>query len=563
MKIITKSVFVLVTSALLGLANISLAEELWVIKDGVLNRKGLTAAATKVAKDHVNCGGKTVNGLYVVPTQIDGRPNWARFTTAKSAVGDCEFKVVFSCAVARRQWRFPNITVSDRGRLYFWKPGSPVILSPKKMSIPLKGFSANTKNGPFDGKLHSLVVNRVGDKLRSYYDGRKLNEQPIDPGARLHLWFDALLTNCKIKSIRLTAEKLSNDLTTPFKSAAPIAEIYRGTSAGKKPEYGKAVRYRIPALAVSTKGTILAFAEARRLNGADIGDIDAVVRRSEDGGKTWGGEIVIWDDEGRSVNNPSAVVDPKTGRIWLFMGRWIGSTPSQHLTYSDDDGKTWSQSRDMTQVLHKQIKDGRRLVIPGPGSGVALVRGKHAGRLIIPMNHGRAWGPSVVYSDDSGKTWKPGGALQANIGESKCAELADGSVLFIGNPTPPETRRRLTILAAGGSNNSVKLWHATDLKHVGCQGAVARYSFPSNGKPGLLLYSGPDSLTARAKGTLRGSFDEGKTWPWTMEYYQGPSGYSDIAVLADGRVAVIFEKDGKSNLGFTILPAPPAIPPRK
>jgi len=48
-----------------------------------------------------------------------------------------------------------------------------------------------------------------------------------------------------------------------------------------------------------------------------------------------------------------------------------------------------------------------------------------------------------------------------------------------------------------------------------------------------------------------------------MLYYQGPSGYSDGCVLPDGRVAVLFEKDGKSNLGFTILPAPPATPPAK
>ena len=194
------------------------------------------------------------------------------------------------------------------------------------------------------------------------------------------------------------------------------------------------------------------------------------MRRSEDGGKTWGPEIVIWDAGGHSVNNPSAVVDPRTGRTWVFLGRWDGNTPSQHVAYSDDDGRTWSKSQAMTQLLHGQIKDGRRLVIPGPGSGLALVRGPHAGRLVIPMNHGAAWGPSVVYSDDSGKTWKPGGALHANIGESKCAELSDGSLLFVGNPGPPETRRRLTIITEGG----------TKKRH----GAVARRGAETRQLPG-------------------------------------------------------------------------------
>jgi len=545
---------------LVSACSAAIAEELWIIRDGVLNKDALTPAAREVTKDHVGCGGETIDGLYVSTPQALGRPNWARFTTARSALGDCEFRVVFSCAVGRPSWRHPNITITDRARLYFWKPGSPILLSNKKMSLPLENFQLPVEKGPFDGKLHSMAVKRVGGKLSCYYDGNKLNEQPIDPEVNLHLWFDALHTNIRIQSIRLTAEKLSENLETTFKSAAPIEEIYTG-SPSEKPVYGKAVRYRIPALAVSKKGTILAFAEARRISGADIGDIDAVVRRSEDGGKTWGPEIVIWDAGGHSVNNPSAVVDPRTGRIWVFMGRWDGNTPSQHLAYSDDDGRTWSKSQAMTQILREQIKDGRRLVIPGPGSGFALVRGPHAGRLIIPMNHGAAWGPSVVYSDDNGRTWKPGGALHANIGESKCAELSDGSVLFVGNPGPPETRRRLTIITEGGTKNATELWHAEELKHASCQGAVARHSWPEGDKPGLLLYSGPGVEAARAQGTLRGSYDEGKTWPWKQVYYQGGSGYSDLCVLPGGRVAVLFEKDGKSKLGFIVLPAPPPRPP--
>jgi sialidase-1 len=79
----------------------------------------------------------------------------------------------------------------------------------------------------------------------------------------------------------------------------------------------------------------------------------------------------------------------------------------------------------------------------------------------------------------------------------------------------------------------------------------------------LLLYSGPGLPTGRVQGTIFASYDDGKTWPWKQEYYQGGSGYSDVGVLPDGRVIVLFEKDGKSKLGFTILPAPPATPPTK
>ena len=71
--------------------------------------------------------------------------------------------------------------------------------------------------------------------------------------------------------------------------------------------------------------------------------------------------------------------------------------------------------------------------------------------------------------------------------------------------------------------------------------------------------SDPDYGSAVRPHQLR----DGKTWPWKQTYYEGGSGYSDACVLPDGRVAVLFEKDGKSKLGFTIVPAPPATPPKK
>ena len=549
---------VLAAIALLGISTASAAEELWVIKDGVLDKKALTPAATKPNEHAHLCEGDTVNGLYVTGPAYKGRSNWSRFMTAKSALGDCEFKVVFSASAGRRKWAYPSINITDRGRLCFWKTGSPIILSISKTAKPLKGFSAPTEKNPFDGQLHSMAVKRVGDKISFHYDGKKLNEQPIDPDVGLHLWFDALFVTAKIKSVKLTAATLSDNLKTTFKSAAPIAFLYKGSGGRKKPVYGKACRYRIPALAVSTKGTILAFAEARRLHGNDVGDIDAVVKRSEDGGKTWGPEIVVWDDGGNSINNPCPVVDPKNGRIWICMGRYNPyPTSNQHVAYSDDDGKTWSKPREITQDIQATIEPKRKCWIPGPGAGIVMRHEKYAGRLVIPMG----FAPLVVYSDDHGETWKGGGWGGSDGGEAKCAELLDGSLLFNGRTG--KRKRALSIVTEGGTKNATKTWYADDLPDPSCQGAIIRHSWPKDGKPGILLYSGPASLTARAQGTLFASYDDGKTWPWKKQYYQGGSGYSDACVLPDGRVAVLFEKDGKAHLGFTILPAPPATPPAK
>lgn len=555
--------------ALLSQFPAATAEELYVVKDGKLIKEGLDwpPANSLFWKDWVHCAGTTKNGLYIVPKKVGKRNNHARFRTSKSALGDCEFTVVFSCTRADSAGNFPNITIADRGVLKFARDGSQVWLSLRRTALPLKTFAAPCPANVYDGKLHSVTVKRIGGKISFYYDGKKVNEQPIDPEINLYIWFDALNSAPKIKTIKLTAERLSDRLTTNFKSAAPILEIYKGTGVRAKPEYGKACRYRIPALAVSKKGTILAFAEARRINGADVGDIDVVVKRSEDNGKTWGPEIVIMDAKQLSVNNPTPVVDLKSGRIWVMMGRMTPGhdlTVTHFISYSDDDGKTWSTPKKID--LQAKCPPGSSPTLPGPGAGIVLERGKHAGRFIVPVNFNVAGttAPGVIYSDDRGKTWHVGGMLKAGIlmVEARAAELLDGSVLF--NARTVNKRRGIAILPDGGTKDTKKLFFAKELPDPSCQGAVVRYCWPRKNEPstpGVLLYSGPDSLIARARGTIFASYDDGKTWPWKFQYYQGPSGYSDIAVLPDGRVIVLFEKDGKSNLGFMVLPPPPLQSP--
>ena len=555
-----RSTVLFILAAIVVAVQPAFAADLWLVRDGKPIEKNLVQGNPDLASGWSERKGTTVDGFFC--PQVSDRNSWY-WPAQKSALGDCEFTVTLQVhpnECRRRAYsgpRGPRILIIDRGAFGFYGRGAHVLLSTKKLALPLTEFAEPLSPSAYDGKTHTLAVKRVGGKISFYYDGRKLNEQSIDAGVNLVFALNPIEARPRISSMKLTAEKFSDNLKTTFESAAPVQEIFVGTGVHPKPEYGKACRYRIPALATSKKGTLLAFCEARRVSGADIGDNDAVVKRSEDGGKTWGPEIVIWDDGGYSINNPSATVDPKTGRIWVWMGRWDGNVTTQHAAYSDDDGKTWSKAKDMTQILRKQFTDGRSLVIPGPGSGIALTRGNYAGRLIIPMNHNAGgWAPSVVYSDDGGETWKPGGALHQNIGESKCAELIDGSVLFVGNPGSG-TKRRLTIITEGGTRNATEMWEAEDIKHAGCQGAVERHSWPDGKKPGILLYSGPGLERARARGTLHASYDEGKTWPWKQVYYEGGSGYSDLAVLADGRVAVLFEKDGKSKLGLMILPAPP------
>ena len=83
-----------------------------------------------------------------------------------------------------------------------------------------------------------------------------------------------------------------------------------------------------------------------------------------------------------------------------------------------------------------------------------------------------------------------------------------------------------------------------------------RLAPPGNGKPGVLLYAGPGLPSGRVRGTLFASYDDGTTWPYQRETYQGPYGYSDIAVFSAGRVASLFELN-KQDLLFTVFDGPP------
>src|SRR5690349_7570826 len=73
--------------------------------------------------------------------------------------------------------------------------------------------------------------------------------------------------------------------------------------------------YRIPAIVTTNNGTLLAFCEGRRNNAADAGDIDILLKRSTDGGRTWSAQHVIWDDSTNTCGNPCPVVDVTTGAI--------------------------------------------------------------------------------------------------------------------------------------------------------------------------------------------------------------------------------------------------------
>ena len=329
--------------------------------------------------------------------------------------------------------------------------------------------------------------------------------------------------------------------------------------------------YRIPAIVVSRQGTLLAFCEGRKAGRGDAGNIDMLLRRSTDMGRTWSDPILIWDDDGNTCGNPCPVVDRDTGTVWLLMTWNLGSDhegqimagTSRHprhafVTHSDDDGQTWAVPKKISETVRRPHW---RWYATGPGNAIQLTRGDHKGRLLIPANHSDHSDPQkhpyrshVFWSDDHGASWQLGGVQQEKTNEAAVVELADGAVLESMRSYHGQHNRAAAISRDGGATfGDVYLDDA--LKTPVCQASILRYSWPDDadtGSKSRILFSSPAG-PGRTHLTVRMSTDEGKTWPVGKLVYAGGSAYSNLVALPDGRIGVLYEKDGYERIVLVTL----------
>jgi len=300
--------------------------------------------------------------------------------------------------------------------------------------------------------------------------------------------------------------------------------------------------YRIPGLVVTPKGTLLAFCEGRKTGSGDHGDIDLLVKRSTDGGRTWSDQKIVHEEGGTAkitIGNPCPVVDRTTGAVHLPFTR---DNDRVFVTRSEDDGVTWTEPHDITASVKAPEWDW---YATGPGHGIQIRRGAHKGRLVVPCDHrvkGRkgSWGGAgrshVIYSDDHGRTWLRGSPTAWGMNECEAVELADGSLLLSMRNYRGKNRRAFAVSRDGGRTWS-EPEHHEQVYCPTCQASIHRHSLePQN----LILASGPGG-PGRKNLTVRLSPDEGKTWPTARVVHEGPAAYSDLAVLPGGDVACLFE----------------------
>jgi sialidase-1 len=324
--------------------------------------------------------------------------------------------------------------------------------------------------------------------------------------------------------------------------------------------------YRIPSLLVTPKGSLLAFCEGRKTGASDAGDIDLVMRRSDDRGRTWSPMTLVHEDGGTkpvTIGNPCPVVDATTGTTWLTFCR---DNRDVVVMSSQDDGRNWTAPRTITEMVKKAAWTW---YATGPGVGIQLTRGQHSGRLVIPCDHrepvdGKSVKFShVIFSDDHGKTWALGGTVDRHTDECQVVELADGELLinmrnYWGRDGGRPDRAGMRALARsrdGGATWSPLTFDSTLIEPV-CQASLIVVPRPGRPEERLLVFANPASTTARRNMTVRVSPDSGKTWPIAIPIDEGPAAYSCLAPLPEGRVGLLYERGKSNHITFTELSIP-------
>lgn len=334
---------------------------------------------------------------------------------------------------------------------------------------------------------------------------------------------------------------------------------------------------RVGTIAVAMDGTLLLVKDdaERRV---------VLVKRSVDGGDTWGAEIVVgkmvkighdMSDDGR-YRGPTVgwseagnvLVDENTGDVMIFASSLI---PAPILYRSKDHGKTWVTEK----ITIKPDKNGwLSATLLSCDPGVTLKYGEKKGRLLMPtrvfvgyLNKGKGRKhfddhySNSIYSDDGGKTWIPSTPFPlGGTGEAGLAELSDGSIYYNSRTHSRPGNRRIA-----HSYDHGETWvdeHEDDELFdgppdvYGCKAGLLR--LPYEGRD-ILIYSAPGPGPSRENITVRVSFDGGKTWPAKRMVRPGPGNYTWLAAgrkgtPSEGQIYLLAGKDwlARFNLAWVM-----------
>ena len=250
----------------------------------------------------------------------------------------------------------------------------------------------------------------------------------------------------------------------------------------------------------------------------------------------------------------------------------VSNTNYLWMSYSDDDGKTWSAPKDITYGIRK---DWMHFLGTGPGTGIALHSGPHKGRLVIPAyttnNVSYLSGSQssrVIYSDDHGETWNAGEAVNDNrpVGNQTIhsstmnnpgAQNTESTVVQLNNGDLKLFMRGLTgDLQVATSKDGGATWEKdvkryADVKDVYVQ--MSAIHTVQNGKEYIILSNagGPgryNGLVHLAQVEANGDL----TWLKHNPIQSGKFAYNSLQDLGNGEFGLLYEHADNNQNEYTL-----------
>ena len=441
------------------------------------------------------------------------------------------------------------------------------------------------------GDLESLTLFSTGDKTefsaatpfgKSVMPAKHVTfhgERTLNAGQHV-FWLACRLKATADLSHRVAASYAGIETTagklTPRDAASDVR--HRIGVALRKHQDDGVHTYRIPALATSTRGTLLCVYDMRRRMGRDLQeDIDIGLSRSTDGGQSWGPVRVIMDmgeygglpQEQNGCSDPGLIVDQQTGEIFCF-AVWMNGKPGKHqwnddgsepgfeigksaqfmMVRSQDDGLTWSKPENLTRRLKQEAW---WLLAPSPQQGINLPDGT----LVMPVEgrDGRdalATFATIMISRDHGATWTVAKPAFRGGNECQAAQIGDGSIM-LNMRNDHERFRAVFVTKDLGQTWQPHQTNRNTLIEPNCNGSLLRVDYEADGaKRHVLLFANPHTQKGRTHHTIQVSFDDGQSWPKThhllLDEGRG-AGYPSLTRVDDRHVGIVYE-GSQSHLIF-------------